>query len=54
LQRMDPDVRERIVENAHSLRFDAWAAMWRIQIRELIPDPAATRRVWEKYDALWS
>ncbi len=54
LQRMDPDVRERIVENAHSLRFDAWAAMWGIQIRELIPDPAATRRVWEKYDALWS
>jgi 2-succinyl-5-enolpyruvyl-6-hydroxy-3-cyclohexene-1-carboxylate synthase len=54
LRRMDPDVRERIVENAHSLRFDAWAAMWRIQVRELTPDAAATRRVWGKYDALWS
>jgi 2-succinyl-5-enolpyruvyl-6-hydroxy-3-cyclohexene-1-carboxylate synthase len=54
LRRMDPQVRERLVENAHALRFDKWAEMWRIHIQELIPDADATRRVWEKYDALWS
>jgi 2-succinyl-5-enolpyruvyl-6-hydroxy-3-cyclohexene-1-carboxylate synthase len=54
LRRMDPQVRERLVENAHDLRFDKWAEMWRIRIQELIPDAGATRRVWEKYDALWS
>jgi 2-succinyl-5-enolpyruvyl-6-hydroxy-3-cyclohexene-1-carboxylate synthase len=54
LRRMDAGVRERLVENVHSLRFDSWATMWGIQIRELIPDPQATRRVWEEYDALWA
>jgi 2-succinyl-5-enolpyruvyl-6-hydroxy-3-cyclohexene-1-carboxylate synthase len=53
LRRMDPQVRERLVENAHALRFDKWAEMWRIHIQELIPDAEATRRAWEKYDALW-
>ena len=51
---MDPQVRERLVENAHELRFEKWAEMWRIHIQELIPDADATRRVWEKYDALWA
>ena len=54
LRKMDPGVRERLVENVHALRFDSWAAMWGIKIRELIPDAAASRRAWEKYDALWS
>jgi 2-succinyl-5-enolpyruvyl-6-hydroxy-3-cyclohexene-1-carboxylate synthase len=54
LRRMDPQVRERMVENVHALRFDKWAEMWRIRIQELIPDADATRRAWEKYDALWS
>jgi 2-succinyl-5-enolpyruvyl-6-hydroxy-3-cyclohexene-1-carboxylate synthase len=54
LRRMDPQVRERLVENAHALRFDKWAEMWRIRIQELIPDAGATRRAWEKYDAIWS
>jgi len=54
LRRMNPKVRERLVENAHSLQFEQWSAMWNIQIQELRPDPDASRRVWEKYDALWS
>src|SRR5438552_12163681 len=54
LRRMDPSVRERLVENTHSLQFEQWSAMWNIQIQELRPDPHASRSVWEKYDALWS
>jgi len=56
LRRMNPDVRERLVENAHTLRFDRWAEMWGIGDRftELMPDRAATQRVWERYDALWA
>jgi 2-succinyl-5-enolpyruvyl-6-hydroxy-3-cyclohexene-1-carboxylate synthase len=56
LRRMNRDVRERLVENAHGLRFDRWAAMWEISERftELLPDRSATQRVWERYDALWS
>jgi 2-succinyl-5-enolpyruvyl-6-hydroxy-3-cyclohexene-1-carboxylate synthase len=56
LKAMDADVRRRIVENEHSLRFQSWAAMWELQDRvvEKLPDADATRRVWEQYDALWS
>ena len=54
LRKMDPAIRERLVENVHDLRFAKWAEMWRLKIQELIPDAAATRRVWEKYDAIWS
>ncbi|MGZ8867920.1 MAG: 2-succinyl-5-enolpyruvyl-6-hydroxy-3-cyclohexene-1-carboxylic-acid synthase, partial [Thermoanaerobaculia bacterium] len=56
LKAMDPAVKSRIVENEHSLRFAKWAAMWDLEanIIEKIPDPDATRRAWEKYDALWS
>src|SRR5438128_4586074 len=54
LRRMDPEVCERLVENAHALHFDAWAKMWNIKIQELRPDPEATRRAWEKYDDIWS
>jgi 2-succinyl-5-enolpyruvyl-6-hydroxy-3-cyclohexene-1-carboxylate synthase len=55
LRRMDSAVRERLIENAHALRFDAWAKMWGIEstLVELTPDAAASRRVWERYDALW-
>lgn len=56
LKAMDGDVRRRIVENQHSLRFGPWAAMWDLEDRiiERLPDAEATRRVWEQYDALWS
>jgi len=44
-----------LIENAHDLHFDRWAAMWSIQdsVTELLPDSAASRRAWTKYDALW-
>jgi 2-succinyl-5-enolpyruvyl-6-hydroxy-3-cyclohexene-1-carboxylate synthase len=56
LKAMDPAVKSRIVENEHSLRFAKWAAMWDLEERviEKVPDSDATRRAWEKYDALWS
>jgi hypothetical protein len=45
-------MRERIIENAHDLHFDHWAAMWSIEDRvtELRPDAG---RAWARYDALW-
>jgi 2-succinyl-5-enolpyruvyl-6-hydroxy-3-cyclohexene-1-carboxylate synthase len=45
-----------LIVNAHDFRFDAWAAMWRIEDRvtELRPDAEASRRAWARYDALWS
>ena len=48
-------VRERIIENAHDLRFDAWASMFGIADRviELRPDAEATSRFWSCYDELW-
>ena len=54
LRGLDPALRERIVENVHSLRFDQWASMWGIEVTELRPDADATRRVWERYDSLWA
>jgi len=45
--------RLELIENAHDLRFDAWAKMWNLDITELRPDPDASRRAWEKYDQLW-
>ena len=56
LRRVEPAVRERIIENVHMLRFEQWAAMFGIEenIEELRPDEEATRRVWTQYDELWS
>jgi 2-succinyl-5-enolpyruvyl-6-hydroxy-3-cyclohexene-1-carboxylate synthase len=51
---VDPALRERIIENAHDLRFEQWAAMWTIDVTELRPDAEASRRAWMKYDELWS
>jgi len=55
LNALDAAMRERIIENAHSFRFDAWAAMWNIadRVTELRPEPDASRRAWAAYDALW-
>jgi 2-succinyl-5-enolpyruvyl-6-hydroxy-3-cyclohexene-1-carboxylate synthase len=55
LRKLDVSMRERIIENAHALRFDHWAAMWSIEDRvtELRPDADASRRAWARYDALW-
>lgn len=56
LRAMDGNVRERIIENAHSFRFQKWAAMWNLEdsVEEIIPDAAATERAWREYDGLWS
>jgi 2-succinyl-5-enolpyruvyl-6-hydroxy-3-cyclohexene-1-carboxylate synthase len=56
LRNMDPGLRERLIENVHRLHFDSWAKMWGIEssVNELRPDPEASRRVWERYDALWA
>jgi 2-succinyl-5-enolpyruvyl-6-hydroxy-3-cyclohexene-1-carboxylate synthase len=55
LRKLDASVRERMIENVYTIRFDHWAAMWSIEDRvtELRPDADASRRAWEKYDALW-
>lgn len=54
LRGVDPQVRERIIENAHDVHFDDWARMWNIAVTELHPDAEASKRAWAKYDALWS
>jgi 2-succinyl-5-enolpyruvyl-6-hydroxy-3-cyclohexene-1-carboxylate synthase len=54
LRALDPQLRARIIENEHDLAFEPWAEMWSIDVTELRPDPEASRRVWERYDALWA
>jgi 2-succinyl-5-enolpyruvyl-6-hydroxy-3-cyclohexene-1-carboxylate synthase len=55
LRKLDAPTRERIIENAHAIHFDHWAAMWNIEDRvtEMRPDADASRSVWSRYDALW-
>jgi len=53
LQALDSQLRERIIENTHDIRFDHWAAMWNIDVTELRPDAEASKRVWQRYDELW-
>ncbi|HVS31058.1 MAG TPA: hypothetical protein VMS98_06355 [Thermoanaerobaculia bacterium] len=55
LRRIDGGVRDRIIENSHSLRFGAWAEMFGIEdsLIELLPDDDASRRVWARYDEIW-
>jgi 2-succinyl-5-enolpyruvyl-6-hydroxy-3-cyclohexene-1-carboxylate synthase len=45
-----------MIVNAHTLDFDHSSRMWGIEdrVKELRPDADASRRVWERYDALWS
>lgn len=54
LRALDEGMRERIIENVHDVRFEHWAAMWNIDVTELRPDDAASKRVWARYDALWA
>ena len=53
LRPLDAEVRKRIIENAHDVRFDHWAKMWDVDVTELRPDPEASRRAWARYDDLW-
>jgi 2-succinyl-5-enolpyruvyl-6-hydroxy-3-cyclohexene-1-carboxylate synthase len=54
LRPLDPAVRERIIENRHSVHFEHWAKMWDIDVTELRPDSEASQRAWARYDVLWS
>ena len=56
LRALDPALRERVIENTHGIRFDHWAEMWGIgdRVTELVPDEAASKRAWQRYDELWS
>jgi 2-succinyl-5-enolpyruvyl-6-hydroxy-3-cyclohexene-1-carboxylate synthase len=54
LRAVEPALRERIIENAHDVRFEHWAAMWNIDVTELRPDAEASRRAWERYEGLWA
>lgn len=40
--------------NEHAIAFDKWAAMFGIDVTELRPDAEASRRVWKRYDEIWS
>jgi 2-succinyl-5-enolpyruvyl-6-hydroxy-3-cyclohexene-1-carboxylate synthase len=40
--------------NEHTIAFDKWAAMFGIELTELRPDADASRRLWKRYDELWS
>jgi 2-succinyl-5-enolpyruvyl-6-hydroxy-3-cyclohexene-1-carboxylate synthase len=55
LRKLDDAIRARMIENVHDIHFDHWAAMWGLEDRvtELRPDAEASRRAWERYDALW-
>jgi hypothetical protein len=54
MRALDPQLRARIIENEHGITFEQWAKMWNIDVTELRPDAEASRRAWEKYDALCS
>ena len=54
LRTVDAATRERIFVNVHDVRFEHWAAMWNIDVTELRPDAEASKRVWARYDGLWS
>ncbi|HEX6085421.1 MAG TPA: thiamine pyrophosphate-binding protein [Thermoanaerobaculia bacterium] len=54
LRTLDPQLRARIIENEHSFSFEHFAKMWNLDVTELRPDAEASRRVWERYDALWA
>lgn len=73
LRRLSESTREKVIENAHTLSFERWAAMWNLdyqrieagkrqewpgsagrRVVELMPSLEASRRVWKRYDELWS
>ena len=63
LRSLSEDARERLIENSHSLSFEHWAAMWSLAynnrdagraVIEIVPDPDASRRVWDRFDELWA
>ncbi len=55
LRPLPADVRSRVIDNAHDLHFHSWAAMFGLgdAVSELRPDLDASRRAWQRYEALW-
>ncbi len=56
LRPLPADVRSRVIDNAHDLHFHSWAAMFGLGdlVSELRPDLDASRRAWQRYEALWA
>jgi 2-succinyl-5-enolpyruvyl-6-hydroxy-3-cyclohexene-1-carboxylate synthase len=56
LRTLSDATRARVIDNVHDLRFDSWASMFGISanVVELGPDLDASRRIWQKYEALWA
>lgn len=56
LRSIPADIRSRTIDNAHNLRFGGWASMFGIggNVEEMRPDLDASRRAWQKYEALWA
>ncbi|HEX9162448.1 MAG TPA: hypothetical protein VF980_12130 [Thermoanaerobaculia bacterium] len=63
LRALPDDTRERLIENSHSVSFEHWAAMWNLSynnrdasraVIEIVPDIDASRRVWQRFDEIWS
>ncbi|HEY3057096.1 MAG TPA: hypothetical protein VGK31_14315 [Thermoanaerobaculia bacterium] len=63
LRVLSDDVRERLIENTHTLRFEHWAALWNLPynnrdsgraVIEIVPDADASQRVWQRFDELWA
>lgn len=55
LRKLSRSTRARVIDNVHDLRFASWGEMFGISesVIELRPDLEASRRAWEKYEALW-
>lgn len=63
LRALPAETRERLIENAHSLSFEHWAALWGLAydnrdagraVIEIRPDADASSRVWQRFDELWA
>lgn len=56
LRSLSDEVRSRMIENAHGLRFGAWSEMFGLadRVEELRPDAEASKRVWQRYDEMWA
>ena len=61
LRTLSDETRRRLIENAHSLSFEHWAAMWGLAydnrdagraVIEIKPDLDASNRVWQRFDEL--
>ena len=56
LRSIPADIRGRVIDNPHDLRFDAWTSMFGLgdAVEEIWPDLDASRRAWQRYEELWA